>query len=74
MRRLATLLVTTVMATGLAFSVGAAPAHAEILQGVYSSGWECNRVGNYGISEGWWTSYRCVPQTFPQYTLWFLYA
>lgn len=70
MRRIATLLVTTIMATGLAFSVGAAPAQAEVLRGVYYYDWDCNRVGNLGIGEGWWTSFRCVPQ----YNLWFLYA
>ncbi|GGL01694.1 hypothetical protein Sme01_46280 [Sphaerisporangium melleum] len=70
MRRLCTLLVTAALAAGLSFSIGAAPAQAESLRNVYYYDWDCNRVGQLGISSGWWTSYRCVPQ----YNLWFLYA
>ncbi|SEH00124.1 hypothetical protein SAMN05444920_115103 [Nonomuraea solani] len=70
MRKAATLLASTALATGLALSAGAAPAQAETLRNVYYYDWDCHRVGNLGIDSGWWTSYRCVPQG--QY--WFLYA
>ncbi|MEU3167239.1 hypothetical protein [Streptosporangium sp. NPDC006930] len=70
MRKTLTLLASAVLATGLALSVGAAPAQAATLRNVYYYDWDCHRVGNLGIQSGWWTSYSCVPQ----YDKWFLYA
>jgi hypothetical protein len=70
MPKVRTLLISAVLATGLAVSVGVTPAQATTLRNVYYYDWDCRRVGDLGIQSGWWTSYTCVPQ----YNYWFLYA
>lgn len=64
------LMVSALLAFGFVLSVGAAPAQAATLRNVYYYNWDCHRVGNLGITEGWWTSYQCVPE----HGYWFLYA
>ncbi|MER5625144.1 hypothetical protein ABT061_29335 [Streptosporangium sp. NPDC002544] len=70
MRKVRTLLVAAFLTTGLALSVGVAPAQAATLRNVYYYDWDCHRVGNLGIQEGRWASYTCTPQS----GFWFLYA
>ncbi|MFC4584809.1 hypothetical protein [Sphaerisporangium corydalis] len=70
MRKVRNLLVSVVLAAGIGLSIGAAPANADTLRNVYYYDWDCRRVGDLGITSGWWTSYSCVPQ----YNFWFLYA
>ncbi|GAA3031896.1 hypothetical protein [Streptosporangium longisporum] len=64
------LLASVILAGGLTVALGAAPAEAATLRNVYYYDWDCHRVGNLGISSGWWTSYTCNPE----HGYWFLYA
>ncbi|MFC6086049.1 hypothetical protein [Sphaerisporangium aureirubrum] len=70
MRTVRTLLASAILAAGLAITLTATPAHAETLRNVYYTSSECYRVGNLGVSSGWWTYYHCDLQ----YNFWFLYA
>ncbi|MEV6862813.1 hypothetical protein AB0M44_17660 [Streptosporangium subroseum] len=78
MRRVRALLVTVALAGGLAVSAGAAPAHAAVLRNVYYGSDDCYRYGNYGVQNGYWTSFTCTfvstGSGTPPYGLWFLYA
>jgi uncharacterized membrane protein len=78
MNRIGTLLVTVALASGLALSVGAAPAQAAVLRNVYSDVNECYRYGNYEVQNGYWASFTCTfvsnGSSTPPYGYWFLYA
>ncbi|WP_049569719.1 hypothetical protein [Nonomuraea sp. SBT364] len=72
MRKIRAVLVPAVLAIGMALSLGATPAHAETLNGIYKEQSECQRVGTYGDEQGWWNGWRCEWKT--QYHYYFLYA
>ncbi|MEV0819650.1 hypothetical protein [Nonomuraea rubra] len=72
MRKARAVLVSAVLATGMSLSIGAAPAHAETLNGIYREYSECQRVGSYGDDQGWWDDWRCEWKS--QYYYYFLYA
>ncbi|RSN11717.1 hypothetical protein DMB42_14210 [Nonomuraea sp. WAC 01424] len=72
MRKARAVLVSAVMVLGVTLTVGAAPAHAERLAGVFREHSECERTGTYGITQTWWDDYSCEWQS--QYLYYFLYA
>ncbi|MEV0999323.1 hypothetical protein [Nonomuraea sp. NPDC050202] len=72
MRKARAVLVSAVLAVGMSLSIGAAPAHAESVNGVYREYSECQRVGSYGDDQGWWDDWRCEWKS--QYHYYFLYA
>ncbi|MEV0614691.1 hypothetical protein AB0I81_15280 [Nonomuraea sp. NPDC050404] len=72
MRKARAVLVSAVLAAGMSLTIGAAPAHAEKLNGIYRELPECQRVGNYGDQQGWWDGWRCEYKS--QYHYYFLYA
>ena len=79
MHRIGTLLVTVALASGLALSVGAAPAQAAVLRNVYSDMNECYRYGNQAVQAGYFPSFICTfvssgLSNNPNYGFWFLYA
>ncbi|MCK2214905.1 hypothetical protein MF672_014080 [Actinomadura sp. ATCC 31491] len=70
MRKVRALLVSALLAGGALVSLNAAPAHAESLRGVFYDYSECQRVGQYGYTQGWWGWWHCEQQ----YSYYFLYA
>ncbi|GAA0997657.1 hypothetical protein GCM10009555_095580 [Acrocarpospora macrocephala] len=72
MRKVRAVLVSAVLATGMSLSIGAAPAQAETVKGIYRQYSECQRVGSYGDDQGWWNGWRCEWKS--QYYYYFLYA
>ncbi|MCK2217030.1 hypothetical protein MF672_025030 [Actinomadura sp. ATCC 31491] len=76
MRKARALLVSAVMVLGVSLTTGATPAQAEAeaarLAGVFRDYSECQRIGAYGITQGWWDSYSC--QWESRYRYYFLYA
>ncbi|MEU8381791.1 hypothetical protein [Streptosporangium sp. NPDC048865] len=72
MRKVRAVLVSAVMVLGVSLTVGAAPAQADSLAGVFRDQSECQRIGAHGIEQGWWDGYSC--QWEPRYRYYFLYA
>ncbi|MGW0808261.1 hypothetical protein [Nonomuraea sp. NPDC002799] len=73
MRKARAVLVSAVLALGVSLTIGATPAHATArLSGLFKDSSECQRIGNQGIAQGWWTSYSCVWDS--RYRYYFLYA
>ncbi|MET8988040.1 hypothetical protein ABZ917_19740 [Nonomuraea wenchangensis] len=70
MRKARALLVSALLAGGVLTTFTATPAHAESLRGVYYDYSECQRIGQYGYSQGWWGFWHCESQ----YNFYFLYA
>ncbi|MEO3813987.1 hypothetical protein ABGB17_33740 [Sphaerisporangium sp. B11E5] len=72
MRKLRAVLVSAVLAIGVSLSIGATPANAETVNGIYTQYSDCQRVGTYGDDQGWWDDWRCEWKS--QYYYYFLYA
>lgn len=72
MRKVRAVLVSAVMVVGVSLTIGAAPAHAERLAGVFRDHSECERIGTYGITQNWWDDYSCEWEG--RYRYYFLYA
>ncbi|MEU5862090.1 MULTISPECIES: hypothetical protein [unclassified Nonomuraea] len=72
MRKARAVLVSAVMALGVTLTIGAAPAHADRLAGVFREHAECERTGTYGVTQEWWDDYSC--QWEDRYLYYFLYA
>ncbi|MFI6708892.1 hypothetical protein ACIBF7_20815 [Nonomuraea sp. NPDC050478] len=72
MRKARAVLVSAVMVLGVSLTIGAAPAHAERLAGVFRDYSECQRIGSHGITQGWWDDYSCEWEG--RYRYYFLYA
>lgn len=70
------IITTATLVGGLALGLGAAPAHASALRGVYFTQAECLRIGWYGHDNYGWGTPECLQQDQygqPQ-TMWFLYS
>ncbi|MCG5217329.1 hypothetical protein [Streptosporangium sp. KLBMP 9127] len=75
MRKLRALLVSAALTTGVVLTMTAAPAQAESIRYVYYMEADCHNGGNLGIQWGWWTSYRCVYESYGgSQGRWFLWA
>jgi hypothetical protein len=72
MRKARSVLVSAVMVVGVSLTIGAAPAHAERLAGIFRDQSECERIGTYGIAQNWWDDYSCEWEG--RYRYFFLYA
>ncbi|MEV4289384.1 hypothetical protein AB0K40_28125 [Nonomuraea bangladeshensis] len=72
MRKVRAVLFPVLLAAGLSLTLGAAPANAERLTGIYRTSAECQRVGAYGESQGWWDEWRCEWKA--AYSYYFLYS
>jgi hypothetical protein len=72
MRKARAVLVSAVMVLGVSLTTGATPAHADSLVGAFRDYSECQRIGGYGITQGWWDGYSCVWEG--RYRYYFLYA
>ncbi|MFG1949354.1 hypothetical protein [Nonomuraea sp. NPDC048826] len=72
MRKARAVLVSAVMVLGVSLTIGAAPAHAEKLVGVFRDYSECQRIGTHGITHDWWNGYTCEWEG--RYRYYFLYA
>ncbi|MDH2426502.1 hypothetical protein [Sphaerisporangium sp. TRM90804] len=72
MRKARAVLVSAVMILGVSLTIGAAPAHADRLAGVFKDRSECERIGTHGTAQGWWDDYSC--QWESRYRYYFLYA
>ncbi|MGS2642127.1 hypothetical protein [Streptosporangium sp. LJ11] len=72
MRKVRAVLVSAVMVLGVSLTIGAAPAHAESLAGVFRDHSECERIGTQGVNQEWWDDYSCEWES--RYRYYFLYA
>ncbi|MER6509564.1 hypothetical protein ACFYUV_39610 [Nonomuraea sp. NPDC003560] len=72
MRKARAVLVSAVMVLGVSLTIGAAPANAERLAGVFREHAECERIGTQGVDQNWWDDYSC--QWESKYSYYFLYA
>ncbi|MEU4409852.1 hypothetical protein AB0F88_35520 [Streptosporangium sp. NPDC023963] len=72
MRKVRAVLVSAVVILGASLTIGATPAHAESLAGVFRDHSECERIGTHGIAQGWWDDYSCKWES--RYRYYFLYA
>ncbi|MEV0386788.1 hypothetical protein [Nonomuraea sp. NPDC050643] len=72
MRKARAVLVSAVMVLAVSLTIGATPAHADRLAGVFRDRSECERIGTYGINQHWWDDYSCVWEG--RYGYYFLYA
>ncbi|GAA3019029.1 hypothetical protein [Streptosporangium longisporum] len=72
MRKTRAVLVSAAVVLGATLTIGATPAHAETLAGVFREHSECERVGTRGTDQGWWDDYSCEWEG--RYRYYFLYA
>ncbi|MGP3963871.1 hypothetical protein ACTWPT_48695 [Nonomuraea sp. 3N208] len=72
MRKVRAVLVSAVMVLGVSLTIGATPAHAEKLVGVFRDYSECQRIGSHGVTQDWWDAYSCEWEG--RYRYYFLYA
>ncbi|GAB1821465.1 hypothetical protein [Herbidospora sp. RD11066] len=72
MRKVRAVLVTAAVVLGASLTMGAAPAHADRLAGVFREHAECERIGTQGVNQDWWNDYSCEWED--RYRYYFLYA
>ncbi|WP_066376116.1 hypothetical protein [Herbidospora mongoliensis] len=72
MRKARAVLVSTVVVLGAFLTIGAAPAQADRLAGVFRYESECERIGTQGVHQNWWNDYDCEWEE--RYRYYFLYA
>ncbi|WP_244361450.1 hypothetical protein [Microbispora triticiradicis] len=56
----------------MSLTIGATPAQAEGLVGAFRDYSECQRIGSYGVAQGWWEGYSCLWES--RYRYYFLYT
>ncbi|WP_061297364.1 hypothetical protein [Herbidospora cretacea] len=72
MRKARAVLVSAAVVLGTTLTIGAAPAHADRLAGVFREHSDCERVGTQGVNQDWWNDYSCEWEG--RYRYYFLYA
>ncbi|TMR20185.1 hypothetical protein ETD86_19125 [Nonomuraea turkmeniaca] len=72
MRKVRAVLVSAIMVLGVSLTIGATPAHAAKLVGVFRDYSECQRIGSQGVTKGWWEDYSCEWES--RYRYYFLYT
>lgn len=72
MRKARAVLVSAAVVLGTTLTIGAAPAHADRLAGVFREHSDCERVGTQGVDQDWWNDYSCEWEG--RYRYYFLYA
>ncbi|MBO4271281.1 hypothetical protein GSF24_11640 [Microbispora triticiradicis] len=72
MRKARAVVISAVMVLGVSLTIGATPAQAEGLVGAFRDYSECQRIGSYGVAQGWWEGYSCLWES--RYRYYFLYT